>query len=116
MYDVIPYPDNDNALINSLLADIKKSGDNKNYNDFKRFTESLSLHGFEINTKFKKNALRKIEDDLYELRPLKFRIMVTHFQNVFYLLNGFFKDTNKTPNKEKEIAKHYIQEIKQNTK
>lgn len=111
MYDVIPYPENDRALINDFIDDIKKSGNDKVYKDLRKYLKKLSEHGFDMNTKFKTKSIRKIEKDMYELRPDNFRILFTSKADVFYILNGFLKTTQKTPKAEKDKARKYIKEI-----
>ena len=111
MFDVIPYPEDGRALIIDLIDDIKKSGNQKDYKDFRKYMDKLSEHGFEINTEFKAEALKKLEDDMYELRPDNFRILLTYKDDVFYILNGFFKKSQKTPKSKKDLARKYIKEI-----
>lgn len=48
---------------------------------------------------------------MYELRPKNFRILLTEKEGVFYILNGFYKKTNKTPAAEKDIARKHIKII-----
>ncbi|MBU1142727.1 MAG: type II toxin-antitoxin system RelE/ParE family toxin [Firmicutes bacterium] len=78
MYEVKPYPDIDSALIKSLMVDIEESGDNRNYNDFIRYTTKLEEHGLDMNEKFKRQSIRKLEEHMYELRPKNFRILFTY--------------------------------------
>lgn len=116
MYDVIPYPDIDNALINDLMEQFKKSGDNRNYSDFKKYTKKLAEYGLEMNEKYKRGSFKKLENDMYELRPTNFRIMFTCKDQIFYLLNGFFKKSDETPPAEKDLARKYIKIIHFKTK
>jgi|AntRauTorckE6833_2_1112554.scaffolds.fasta_scaffold30985_2 phage-related protein len=111
MFDVISYPEDGRALIVDLIADIKKSGNQKYYKDFRKYMDKLSEHGFDINTEFKAEAMKKLEDDMYELRPDNFRILFTNKDGVFYILNGFFKKSQKTPKTKKDIARKYIKQI-----
>lgn len=111
MYDVIPYPDTDSALINDLIADIKSSGNPKNWADFRRYLEKLAEFGLEMNEKFKSQSFKKLEDDMYELRPTNFRIMFTFFNGKFYILNGFFKKSQSTPQSAIELARKHIKHI-----
>ena len=111
MYEVKPYPDIDSALIKSLMVDIEESGDNRNYNDFIRYTTKLEEHGLDMNEKFKRQSIRKLEEHMYELRPKNFRILFTYKDWIFYLLNGFFKKTDETPTQQKDIARKHIKII-----
>jgi phage-related protein len=111
MYDVIPYPDQDSALIKDLIDKIKKSGNSKNYIDLKRYTNMLGKYGFKMNDMFKKGSYKRLDENLYELRPTNFRIFFTFKNQTFYLLHGFFKKSQETPMQEIELAKKYIKEI-----
>lgn len=111
MYEVIIYPDFDNALIDGLITDIKKSGDQKKYADLKKYLKNLSKFGFQINTRFKAQAFKKITSNLYELRPPNFRIFFTEKDDIFYILHGFYKKTQKTPLREISKAKKYVKII-----
>lgn len=57
--------------------------------------------------------IKHIEDDLWELRPIRDRIffMVWH-DNSFILLHHFLKKSQKTPRKEIEAAKRKINDLK----
>lgn len=114
MYDVIPYPDHDSALINDLIDKIKKSGDPQNYVDLKRYTEKLAEFGFEMNKMFKRESYKKLDEHLYELRTKNCRIFFTFRNQTFYLLNGIFKKSQETPLQAIETAKKYIKEIHRN--
>jgi phage-related protein len=48
---------------------------------------------------------KKLEKDLYELRPHSIRIFFTLRDSICWLLHIFFKKTNKTPVKELNIAR-----------
>ena len=54
--------------------------------------------------------IKKLNDDIWELRPLKYRILFFQHKNTFVLLHWFYKKTNKTPKAEIEKA---IKEMKQ---
>ena len=113
MYDVISYPDEDSALIHSLIVDIVKSGDQRNYADLIRYTSKLKEFGFDMNSKFKSQSYKKLDENLYELRPKNIRIFFTYKDGTFYILHGFFKQSQETPKKEIERAKKYVKDIHQ---
>lgn len=115
MYDVDFYPDNDRALINRLVEQIRESGDQRNYKEFRNLLSNLIKFGFEMKKEFRRDSLKKLEDDLFELRGTKIRIFITYIKGKFYVLNGFFKKSEKTPLSEIEIARRYIKEIKSRT-
>lgn len=111
MHHVIPYPDDGSPLINELIIAIKASGDPKNWADFIKYTKKLAEYGLAMNTSFKRESFKRLEPDMYELRPPNFRIMFTVKDNKFYLLNGFFKKGQDTPTGEKNIARKHIKKI-----
>lgn len=115
MYDVDFYPDNDRALINRLVEQIRESRDQRNYKEFRNLLSNLIEFSFEMKKEFKRDSLKKLEDDLFELRGTKIRIFITYIKGKFYVLNGFFKKSQKTPLSEIEIARRYIKEIKSRT-
>lgn len=56
--------------------------------------------------------IKHIEDDIWELRPLKNRIFFVSFtKGRFVLLHHFLKSTQRTPKNEIEKAKKEYQEI-----
>lgn len=55
--------------------------------------------------------MRYLKDDIWELRPVRNRILFAYFKdNKFVLLNIFMKKTQKTPKKEIEKAKRYLED------
>lgn len=75
-----------------------------------RYVEKLEEYGFQINQKFKKDSLKKINKELYELRPIPARLFL-YFDgnNFFIILHGFVKKVQKTPRGE---IKKAMEEIK----
>lgn len=56
--------------------------------------------------------IKHIEENIWELRPLRDRIFFTYFDNnTFILLNIFMKQTNKTPRREIDEAKRKLQDF-----
>ena len=56
--------------------------------------------------------IKHLEDEIWELRPLRDRILFAYWENnKFILLNIFMKKTQKTPKKEIEKAKKYLKEF-----
>lgn len=65
----------------------------------------LEKYGKAINM-YQKEAMKRIDDKISELRPGKIRILFFEFHgNQFVLLHGFTKSTQKTPKLEKNKAK-----------
>jgi len=111
MYEVKLYPNNEKALINKLLDDFEKSGNPKYYRDFNIYINKLKEFGLEMNKKFKRDSFKRLEEDMYELRPKDFRIMFTFKDNEFIILNGFLKKGQETPKEEMERARKCIKKI-----
>ena len=57
----------------------------------------------------KEPYIKKISHNIWELRPLRYRILFTLVDDYFLLLHYFIKSTNKTPIKEIEKAKKEIE-------
>ncbi|NMA05540.1 MAG: hypothetical protein GX931_04130 [Acholeplasmataceae bacterium] len=112
MYDIEYYPSEDNALILDLINEMEGSKKGTDYGNIMLYIEKLSEHGFKMNSKFKRESYKKIDDNLFELRPPKIRIFFTCFNNKFYILQGFYKKTPKLPPNEINKAKRYINDIK----
>lgn len=57
--------------------------------------------------------IKHIENNIWELRPLRDRILFAYYEdNKFILLNYFIKQTQKTPEREIEKAKSLLKEYK----
>lgn len=55
--------------------------------------------------------MKYIDNDIWELRPLRDRILFAYFENnSFILLNMFMKKTRKTPQKEIDKAKRLLKD------
>ncbi|WP_238390163.1 type II toxin-antitoxin system RelE/ParE family toxin [Veillonella sp. R32] len=69
---------------------------------------ALSRYGTRIGAPYVKH----IEDDIWELRPLKNRIFFFYWKdNKFVLLHHFIKKSQKTPSKEISRAKSNLQDF-----
>lgn len=68
----------------------------------------LSKYGTSIGEPY----IKYIKDNIWELRPLRDRILFTYWDNdKFILLNVFTKSTQKTPKKEIEKAKRNLKDF-----
>lgn len=60
--------------------------------------------------------IKKLHDDIWELRPLNYRILFFMHKNTFVLLRWIYKKTSKTPKHEIAMAikemRAYIKEVK----
>jgi phage-related protein len=110
MYDVEVYESSSgNIPIKDFLESFSHL-DERKLAAIKHYIEMLKEYGPEINIKFKKGSSKKIQKDLYELRPNNNRVLFFYYtSNTIVLLHGFVKKTNKTPKKQIEKA---INEIK----
>jgi len=75
-----------------------------------RVIDALRERGFELLTIL---LLKKIEDDIYELRPQPYRVLVywSDSHQAFFLLNGFRKRSQKLPRAELDQARRLRDEL-----
>lgn len=74
----------------------------------------LQEYGFSINQKWKRNALKKLDKELYELRQKQARLFLYFDGNDFFIiLHGFIKKSQQTPKNEIEQAKREIKRWKE---
>lgn len=72
--------------------------------------QALSVYGTQIGEPY----LKHLEGEIWELRPLRDRILFAAWiDNSFVLLHTFMKKTQKTPKAEIEKAKKELSEIRQ---
>lgn len=114
MYDLIFYPSEEKPLLNDFFKILIKENDSMGYQEVERFLNALRKYGLKINNKFSPEAIKYLKAGLYELRPGNYRIFFTikKSENSFYILHGFKKKSNKTPQKELIKARNYVKEIK----
>lgn len=104
MYEIEIYEDRDgNSELKTWLRDLKRRKDNgiKDariiLNQIHYCIERIKLDG----TYTPEEIVKHIIEDIWELRPDKYRIMFFQFKNGnFVLLNHFRKETQKTPVRE----------------
>ena len=69
----------------------------------------LSIHGLQLGEPY----IKKIDKEIWELRPLRDRILfVSLYNNKFVLLSYFMKQTQKTPRREIRKAKKLLDDYK----
>jgi phage-related protein len=72
--------------------------------------DQLTKYGTRINQNWKKDSLKKLDEELYELRSRNVKTLLYFDGNDFYIiLHSFLKTTQKTPKKEIDKA---LKEIK----
>lgn len=108
MFEIIFYSkkNEESDIKNYLVEMIKKSETDKNarVNSAKilSYINSLAQYG----TRVGQPVVKHLEGNLWELRPLKNRIIFFYWKdNKFVLLHHFIKKTQKTPAKELEQAR-----------
>ena len=70
----------------------------------------LSEQGLEIGSPY----IKHLEDDIWELRPIRDRILFAYYtNNKFLLLTCFMKETQKTPKREIERARRLLKDYKE---
>lgn len=69
----------------------------------------LKINGLNLGEPY----IRHIENEIWELRPLRDRILFASWSNnKFILLSVFMKQTQKTPRREIEKAKELLKDYK----
>ena len=89
----------------------RKSKDSRiKLNKLNDYIELLSQHG----TRAGEPYIKHLEDEIWELRPLRDRILfVAWLDGSFVLLHHFVKKTQKTPRREIEKAKRELKDLKE---
>ena len=91
-------------FVSDYIREVSKKYGDKDVFSIRAAIVFLKKHGFEAN-RYKRQLIKKIEGDLYELRPGNNRIFFFYFDGKkFVLLHGFRKKTQKTPQHEIETA------------
>lgn len=111
MYELIFYRNKrgQSAVVDYIMELSQKSFTDKesriNYQKIVAYFNMLELHGTRLDKKYVKHLV----GPLWELRPIKTRILFAYYKdNKFVILHYFIKKTNKTPKGEIELAsKHY---------
>ena len=113
MYTVEFYYDKDgNSAIVDWLDELKATSDTNKNDRINRkkilaYIGALERYGTRIGEPYVKH----LQDDIWELRPLRNRILFFYWNDSkFVLLHHFVKKTQKTPRKEIELAKRLKKE------
>lgn len=111
MYNVIFYEDKrGRSEIKEYLKKLQKKKDKESKMKFSKITSYLDMlvkRGYSIGEPY----IKHLEDEIWELRPLRDRILFAYFDNnEFILLSIFMKKTQKTPKSEIEKAKRYLRD------
>ena len=112
MYEVTPFVrDNRRCPYNDLREVVKGSGNKKGLGIIDAVVQALRENGLDL---LDTNMMDHIEDQIFELRPGGYRVLCFYDQAVetFVLLNGFRKETRRTPESEKEEARMLVIEYR----
>ncbi len=111
MYDIIMYEDkNGKSELQEYLKQLQNNPSKDNNIKFKKITsyiDNLSMYGLTLGEPY----IKHIDSDIWELRPIRDRILfASWYNNKFILLSVFTKNTQKTPRKEIEKAKRLLKD------
>lgn len=114
MYKIFFYRDkNGNQQVLEYLKDLSRKNDKKSRIKLKKiqyYVKLLSEYGLGLQEPY----IKRLDGDIWELRPLKDRILfVRCSDNVFVLLHQFEKTTRKTPPREIQKAKKEFADLKE---
>lgn len=108
MYNLVFYEDRRGIVpIADYLDDLKEKGKtNKDARINRRKILAYMAALQECGTRLGEPFVKHIEDDLWELRPVRNRFFFCYWKdNSFVLVHYFIKKTQKTPKKEIDTAK-----------
>lgn len=115
MYEIIFYKDKNDyseveEYIKSLASKRNNSKDCKiKFTKITTYIDLLSEKGLNLGEPY----IKHINEEIWELRPLRDRILFAYWDNnKFILLHQFMKQTQKTPLKEIEKAKRNLDDYK----
>lgn len=113
MYDIYFYRDSrGNQPVLDYLRELegRKDKDSRiKFNKIGDYIEALSKYGTQLTEPY----IKHLEGEIWELRPLRDRIIfVAWHDKSFVLLHYFTKKTQKTPRREIEKAKRELEDLK----
>ena len=95
------------------LADKKDKDSRVNLTKIRDYVKALSKYGTVLGEPY----IKHLDGDIWELRPLRNRILFFGYDgNSFVLLSHFIKKTQKTPNREIEKAKRLMKDYMERSK
>lgn len=111
MHEIIFYSDSKgNRPVFDYMQSLEQKGDKDSrlrLDKVTKYIEKLSEGGTQIGMPFVKH----LDGDIWELRPMRDRILFFAWTNGSYvLLHSFMKKTQKTPRREIERAKRELQD------
>lgn len=113
MYDIEFYEDRKGkSEVYEYIKELKINNSKENKQKVKKidlYIDLLSEYGLTLTEPY----IKKLEGEIWELRPLRDRILFASWcNNKFVLLSVFIKQTQKTPKKEIEKAKRLLEDYK----
>ena len=112
MYKIHFYKDkNGNEPVAEYIADLARKNDKDSrikLNKIRDYIKILSEHGTLAGEPY----IKHLDAEIWELRPLRDRILFVGWTNgSFVLLHHFMKKSQKTPNREIEKAKRELADL-----
>ena len=110
MYRIIIYENNGKSPVKELLEDLNKTKNKDSLIKLKKinlYIRLLSQRGLALREPY----IKKIENNIWELRPLRYRIIFTIKDECIILIHYFIKKTRKTPIDEIVKARRIIELI-----
>ena len=113
MFDIEIYEDErGKSEIREHIIELQNKSDKDSKIKFNKIVVCIRLlkeYGLSLGAPY----IQHIENDIWELRPLRDRIFFAYIDNnKFILLSYFMKQTQKTPKKEIEKAKRLLENYK----
>lgn len=113
MYEIEFYEDiHGKSEVYEYIQQLRNNLDKDNKQKLKKiymYIDLLSQEGLKLTEPY----IKKIDKEIWELRPLRDRILFASWRdNKFVLLSIFMKQTQKTPKREIEKAKRFLEDYK----
>lgn len=114
MYDIEFYENtNGESEVYEYIQRLKKNNSKESKQKLKKidlYIDLLSEYGLILTEPY----IKKVDKEIWELRPLRDRILFASlYNNKFILLSIFMKQTQKTPKREIEKAKRLLDDYKE---
>lgn len=111
MYNIIIYEDkNGKRELKDYIGFLRKNGNKDTsikFNKIVAYIRMLQEEGLKLGEPY----IKYITEEIWELRPLRSRILfVAHRNNSFILLSIFVKKTQKKPKREIDKAMRYLKD------
>lgn len=113
MYEIIPYESKSGRCpIKEYMTKLTKQNKTKEIAQIKEYIRRLEEHGMAVNNTFPE-TIRKLRDDVYELRPGTNRVFFFYWTGkTFVLLHGYKKQSQEAPPREIEKAVNEMEDFK----